>query len=428
MLRVCNSLDDQVKQKHTIRKQLNHCASNRNLGEAMHILSDNRANFDASMYNIVLNLAVGDTERFSLILQFMELDDVVWNTPTVAIVSSYYSMRRELTEAWRVIVTFEGKLSLRCYTPLIKSLGEMNYCDKILEVFQHMKSGSIIPTEREYIYLLKALSHSKREDDILLLLMDMSQDISECSTLLLETLTMCFDDMQDLNGFRRWQCQFCILESNNGCTSNGNKLESFSLNEPERISQQNSIRSLCLDDRIWNVMSKRLDDLVWDIVVDGANVGLTDGKNFNVLRVVEVVSQLEKAGWSVLVVLHLHHKRRCKSRESVIRGAWKYLDNYLFHPEPKMNDDWCWLYAAMIPDHCLVVSNDLMKDHKYLMSANSLFDKWRETHCVGFIPRGRCDITLLFPNSYARKVQTNQDCWFFPHIDSDKWLCVCPAT
>jgi len=173
-------------------------------------------------------------------------------------------------------------------------------------------------------------------------------------------------------------------------------------------------------------MVGRLDGRSWDTVVDGANVGMTDGKNFNVLRLMEAVMQLEQMGRTVLVVLHMHHKRRCKSVDPSIKKAWKYLDRVVFVPEPTMNDDWCWLYAAMIPVGCWLVSNDLMKDHIHLMTAPYFFDRWKATHCIGFVPKGVSDISLSFPVPHARAVQTSQECWFFPIVDSDKWLCAYP--
>ena len=414
------------KPKRHISGKLNQCARNKSVDEALRILRDEGENFDRSMFNIVLSLVVDSVDRFEDILRFMDAKGVGWDTSTVAIIASHYSRHMDPMRAWCVLNEFEGMLRLRCYTPVIKALSETKECDMLLEVFQHMDSRSVKPTDNEYIYLLEALCFCKKESDILGLLSHISKNIDECSTLLVETLQNCFESLRKSNGLPGWRCEISNVDHNGICNSNGKKLESFRLSKVERAALQSSIRSLCPHGRIWDAMVRRLDGRTWNVVVDGANVGMTDGKNFNVLRLMEVVLQLERMGKNVLVVLHMHHKRRCRSDEPRIQSAWKYLNRVVFTPEPTMNDDWCWLYAAIVHDDCLLVSNDLMKDHTYLMSAPPFFDKWKDTHCIGFVPAGRFDITLLSPLPYARTVQTNKECWFFPCIESDKWLCVCP--
>ena len=48
-------------------------------------------------------------------------------------------------------------------------------------------------------------------------------------------------------------------------------------------------------------------------------------------------------------------------------------------------DDWFWLYATLVQgDRTLIVSNDWMRDHHFMMLNQKDFQRWREQHQVRF--------------------------------------------
>ncbi|KAG5180546.1 hypothetical protein JKP88DRAFT_258092 [Tribonema minus] len=98
---------------------------------------------------------------------------------------------------------------------------------------------------------------------------------------------------------------------------------------------------------------------------------------------------------------------------------------------PKNNDDWYWLWAAVrVGGRVLVVTNDEMRDHHFLMLSHRSFQRWKERHqvhfCFGDWRDGRRQVLVREPRKYSKRIQRASDdsAWHFPLEGEDRWLCV----
>ncbi|CAM8961895.1 unnamed protein product [Rhodiola kirilowii] len=109
----------------------------------------------------------------------------------------------------------------------------------------------------------------------------------------------------------------------------------------------------------------------FDAVVDGANLNIIVNK----LREISPTKKLP------LVILHTS---RVHGGAAKIPYNKQLLDNWkragaLYAILRGSNDDWYWLYAA-VSSKCLLVTNDVMRDHLFQLLGNSLFPVWKEKH------------------------------------------------
>eukprot|EP00899_Mesostigma_viride_P022293 jgi/Mesvir1/3248/Mv16389-RA.3 len=126
----------------------------------------------------------------------------------------------------------------------------------------------------------------------------------------------------------------------------------------------------------------------FDVIVDGANVAMY-GQNFeegffSFTQLHEVVQSLRRRGHRPLVVLHNRRTTGplAEREDNAEILARLRRETCLYCTPDKSNDDWYWIYAAVVGNGFLV-SNDLMRDHLCQMLAPRYFLKWRERHQVG---------------------------------------------
>lgn len=144
-------------------------------------------------------------------------------------------------------------------------------------------------------------------------------------------------------------------------------------------------------------------DRAYDIVVDGANVGYYK-QNFagapthiDYLQLNALIKQLQHRGYKPLLILHNRHA------QPSLCGNYSYLiemwrdEKILLQTPSGWNDDWFWLYTAVVLG-CHVVTNDEMRDHHFQMLSLKWFSRWKERHQVHFsfgrwLRKGISDIT-----------------------------------
>lgn len=112
-----------------------------------------------------------------------------------------------------------------------------------------------------------------------------------------------------------------------------------------------------------------------DVIVDGANVGYYKQNYANAPAHVDytqinyMIIRLQNLGYKPLIILHCRHinyKYLDLTDEHIdIIETWKKL-GLLYSTPAGCNDDWYWLYCAVLL-RCKVVTNDEMRDHHFLM-------------------------------------------------------------
>jgi proteinaceous RNase P len=175
----------------------------------------------------------------------------------------------------------------------------------------------------------------------------------------------------------------------------------------------------------------------YDIIIDGANVGyykkvysrssLADLQQIN-----WVVEHYEAQGKRPLVIIHSRHLQALSGANASILKTWR-KKAIVYSVEPKNNDDWYWMWAAVrIGGRVLVLTNDEMRDHHFQMLSHRSFLRWKERHQVRFSfgqwASGRRQVVVSEPSVYSKRTQcasdeANGDCWHIPLEDSDAWLC-----
>jgi len=106
------------------------------------------------------------------------------------------------------------------------------------------------------------------------------------------------------------------------------------------------------------------------------------------------------------------------------------------------NDDWYWLYATIYEGRkrpALVISNDLMRDHKVAFIEPKPFLRWRNSQIIYFglskaveeqkiKEEGNPSVYLHEPGNFSREIQGPQGGrWHIPAVDRSLWLCLSAA-
>jgi pentatricopeptide repeat protein len=153
----------------------------------------------------------------------------------------------------------------------------------------------------------------------------------------------------------------------------------------------------------------------YDTVVDGANVGYFapqgsgPRRGINYVQVDALMAHLRLKGFRPLLFLHSRHVSaesqyaRPGTRERAIVEKWQQYrapehipssgsvkqqhqahEGCLYTTPAGANDDWYWIYFAVRARCKLVVSNDLMRDHHFLLLSPRWFQRWKDRTQVKF--------------------------------------------
>lgn len=85
-----------------------------------------------------------------------------------------------------------------------------------------------------------------------------------------------------------------------------------------------------------------------------------------------------------LIVLHQRHLDNATSGcNKEILAQWREAKSVIASP-PFLNDDFCWLYAALMKTSAYIITNDQMRDHHFTMLSPRFFLRWRQRHRITF--------------------------------------------
>ncbi|KAJ8901559.1 hypothetical protein NDN08_003768 [Rhodosorus marinus] len=172
-----------------------------------------------------------------------------------------------------------------------------------------------------------------------------------------------------------------------------------------------------------------------DCVIDGANVGFfmqrPDLGGVLSFAQIQLAVDACRANDFKHVVVFLHEKRAIGPEVDKLRESCR-----VYLTPRRMNDDWFWLYAALLPlrqgSKAFVLSNDQMRDHVFRSLTESAFLRWRERHLIEYSISKVNKFRLQIPSVYSRDVQksrSNERFWHFPiregenESSSTSWLC-----
>lgn len=207
--------------------------------------------------------------------------------------------------------------------------------------------------------------------------------------------------------------------------------------------------------RCFYAFRDKLSVLDYDTVIDGANVGYYGLSSwYREAKMVQLIAnkidpssvpmyELEQIPFPVdvapkfsiienmrqcavqqqrnpLIVLHqrhLDHALSSNGEQNRLLSQWLSKKNVLASP-PFLNDDFCWLYAALKQPHTFIISNDQMRDHHFTLLSPRFFIRWRQRHRITFKAQfyraaAQVVLTLMTPRPYSvwvQQVRTSELC------------------
>ena len=164
----------------------------------------------------------------------------------------------------------------------------------------------------------------------------------------------------------------------------------------------------------------------YNVVIDGANVGFYNqrpdlGGILQYLQIDRVVDYFEKIGKKVLIILHERHLK-CSKKNKKIIDKWKEKKIIYFTPK-RLNDDIFWIYSSISKKKCLIVTNDKIRDHKFIINKLSLnekelsqFELWFNDYNIKYDFKEKLEINIPF--DYSERIQKIDNYLYFPVINN----------
>ncbi|ESL07825.1 hypothetical protein TRSC58_04482 [Trypanosoma rangeli SC58] len=123
----------------------------------------------------------------------------------------------------------------------------------------------------------------------------------------------------------------------------------------------------------------------------------------------EMLTQTRRIGRKPLVMLHKRHMESPSTESAEWLSKWNN-DSTLIACPGFLNDDYCWLYAAIRKPDCYFVSNDQMRDHHFMLLSRRSFLRWRQRHRVTYRAlfqraTGSTTLLLALPRPFSVWVQ-----------------------
>ncbi|KEG07541.1 hypothetical protein DQ04_09501020 [Trypanosoma grayi] len=156
--------------------------------------------------------------------------------------------------------------------------------------------------------------------------------------------------------------------------------------------------------------------------------------NFHLIDL--AVQEARRRGMRPLVILHERHceARNITTDNAAVAAQWR-RDGLLYCTPSGLNDDLCWLYAALelttptdaaagtVEKTVWVLTNDMMRDHHFRLLSPRFFARWRDRHRIAFKCSREDNRTLLhweLPAPYARCIQELRPLtWHIPITEED---------
>ncbi|CAM9195734.1 unnamed protein product [Chrysoparadoxa australica] len=326
---------------------------------------------------------------------------------------------------------------LRTFSPLLALCAEMGRVEDCLSLWEGCQAQKLVLGDREYLPLLQACNKAKDKALFEKVMTEYMEDV-----LVPEDQAVWGALQEWFKQEGGWQMCESTVSEEGLCSGCGEVMRSVDLCSEMIERLKNQVEELvCTNEektQQWKVFKDwvEAEGHTFDVVIDGANVGYYRSKAAGGLdhRLIDsVVQYYEQQGKKPLVVLHSRHLREDKipKTSAAVLKSWR-SKGCLQSCAPNNNDDFYWLYAAVvIGARVLVVTNDEMRDHHFQMLSHRSFERWKERHQVHFgcgpgNQRRNGDLDLKEPPKYSHRMQRslNGTSWHVPLQGQREWLCV----
>ena len=221
-----------------------------------------------------------------------------------------------------------------------------------------------------------------------------------------------------------------IFSSN--CINLIKKLKKFQLTEPQKYNLKCNI----LANYITKISRPHIDKLNvflktnrFNMFIDGNNVLFFKDREVNIdsFRRLNIIYNKVKDKYTPLFFIHMRH-RKAVNRFGMFRDEANFIISQLpiYWTPYKMNDDWFFIWSGLSVMNSYVLTNDLLRDHIYKISEESLISNtlsvWKNNSIVKYELVDN-DYKIIYPLEYSVKVQCVDEHWHIPVTDG-KWICI----
>ncbi|KAL9252545.1 Proteinaceous RNase P 1, chloroplastic/mitochondrial-like protein [Drosera capensis] len=377
---------------------------------------------------------------------------------------------------------------LRSYAPALSAYCSNGRVEEAFVVEKHMVDNGIVPEEPELEVLLRLSIEAGKADKVYYVLHKLrviARSISASTAELVEkwfrskkasrvgkrkwdqkTIARVVESVgggwhgQGWLGSGKWTVSRSSIGADGLCKCCGEKLGIIDLDpeETERFAELVESMARRRDKHgSFEKFQKWLDNHgPFEAVIDAANIGLFKQSIFKPYRarfflleftsdyflcllqqmvkaVVDGIRTMLQSKWPLIILhnRHIYNHSLSKSANKALIEKWRAADAMYTTPAGS-NDDWYWLYAA-IRFKCLLVTNDLMRDHVFQLLGNDFFPKWKERHQVKF-SFDKNKVVFHMPPPYSVVIQeSDRGHWHFPVVPENAsemeqtWLCITRA-
>ena len=399
-------------------------------------------------FNIILKLATVANVSIVLehinvlrsILNEMQKESRYMTEANYSSMINVHARMGDLDMAWKLLRECLDKKIVprsRTFSPLLRACAENldmeNLNNIAMNVYAEMCRCEVLPLEEDFVALMRVAVNMRNETNFHHIFKNFMMTIyvphkSSWAVLMDWHCT----------ATSKWEHAIGTVCEQGLCSVTGITLKAA---HTEPVFQQKILHQIdtlvCTNDhrgRQWEAFKGWLSEAFedgYDIIIDGANVGFSCKDNgrpgFDIKQIQAVVEHYRQRGKRVLVVLHEKRITSLSSSDRSIVDEWKKCRE-LYCCEVGNNDDWYWLYIALWSQrNACIVTNDLMRDHHFLMVADQAFAQWKLQHQI-FFSNERIQEETVFtfkePPVYARQIQSLPDCLHVPDAESDQWLCI----
>jgi hypothetical protein len=221
-----------------------------------------------------------------------------------------------------------------------------------------------------------------------------------------------------------------IFSSN--CINLIKKLKKFQLTEPQKYNLKCNI----LANYITKISRPHIDKLNvflktnrFNMFIDGNNVLFFKDREVNIdsFRRLNIIYNKVKDKYTPLFFIHMRH-RKAVNRFGMFRDEANFIISQLpiYWTPYKMNDDWFFIWSGLSVMNSYVLTNDLLRDHIYKISEESLISNtlsvWKNNSIVKYELVDN-DYKIIYPLEYSVKVQCVDEHWHIP-VTGGKWICI----
>ena len=317
------------------------------------ILNSNLENSNLNkkvLYRGINQLVDIDIKKAIVILNKLASDDI----SLFALKIKAYSQIPELIDNAIFILNSLPKKhqKKRMFTPILKSLIRIDYKKAFDFLVEMSKLFKLIESDLSDFFLLDV------NKDVLYEIMSMNEIVLSSSSSLINPL--------NITEIKSRKCLCC-----------GSELQKINLADLD-ISKlkENILRTYIPSDKIdlFTDLESLIRENNYNVFIDGGNVLYYKSRKIvlnSFVRLKNIFVKIKSLGYNPLIILHRRQKDYLKKNLGLdFIKAKKILESMedIYYTPYKMNDDWFFIYAGIIIENSVVVTNDLLRDHIFKIS------------------------------------------------------------